>query len=52
VNGFAALGISWFINTNQVDLVSAENPNRVSISGGSIFCTCPVTEFSGITFFL
>ena len=28
-------------------IVSAENPNVVSIPGGSIFCTCLVTEFIG-----
>jgi len=28
-------------------VVSAENPNVVSIPGGSIFCTCLVTEFIG-----
>lgn len=28
-------------------VVSAENPNVVSIPGGSIFCTCLVTQFIG-----
>jgi G3E family GTPase len=28
-------------------IVSAENPNVVSIPGGSIFCKCLVTEFIG-----
>ncbi len=44
--------IVYLINefsTHDVDgaIVSAENPNVVSIPGGSIFCKCLVTEFIG-----
>lgn len=40
VNEFSALDVDGAI-------VSAENPNVVSIPGGSIFCKCLVTEFIG-----
>ncbi|MDH3982239.1 MAG: hypothetical protein OES84_04980, partial [Kiritimatiellaceae bacterium] len=40
VNEFSALDVDGAI-------VSAENPDVISIPGGSIFCKCLVTEFIG-----